>query len=230
MAKRTCSVEGCDQLAHGRGLCFEHYDRARKDKALPTQWIPEQVCVVCGSKYTPKQLRPTKYCSDLCTGRSRTRSRLGQIYKQTHACKRCSKNFPASSSGQTYCGPCGRICVRCGATHERKRKRGLSTCDGCKLKTRRRQDHYRRARRARAAFEMFDAIEIYERDAWRCHLCGLRVARTKKAPHHKAPVLDHIIPIARGGGHLRVNVACAHYLCNQQKSDRPAGEQLRLVG
>jgi 5-methylcytosine-specific restriction endonuclease McrA len=41
--------------------------------------------------------------------------------------------------------------------------------------------------------------------------------------------LDHITPIARGGGHTRDNVQCSHWLCNARKSDG-AGGQLLLFG
>lgn len=80
--------------------------------------------------------------------------------------------------------------------------------------------------------EIFRNIEIFERDAWRCHICGGATRKTAKVPHPKAPTLDHVIPLARGGEHSRANVRCAHFECNWRKADScpVSGEQLLLVG
>ncbi|MFD6364360.1 HNH endonuclease [Streptomyces roseolus] len=53
-----------------------------------------------------------------------------------------------------------------------------------------------------------------------CHLCGEVIDREQTAPQPLAPTLDHVIPIARGGGHTMVNVRAAHFICNSSKSDR----------
>ena len=42
--------------------------------------------------------------------------------------------------------------------------------------------------------------------------------------------LDHIIPMSKGGPHVKSNVALAHFICNSIKSDGAVGEQLLLVG
>jgi 5-methylcytosine-specific restriction endonuclease McrA len=41
--------------------------------------------------------------------------------------------------------------------------------------------------------------------------------------------LDHVIPISKGGSHTYANTQCAHLLCNIQKNNRGAGEQLALI-
>ena len=80
--------------------------------------------------------------------------------------------------------------------------------------------------------ERFKAIEIYERDGWRCGICGKRVNEKLKAPHRMSPSLDHIIPISKGGMHERKNVRLAHYGCNSKKGARASerGDQLLLFG
>lgn len=74
--------------------------------------------------------------------------------------------------------------------------------------------------------------DIYERDGYRCQLCRKPVKRDATVPHPKAPVLDHIIPLSKGGTHEPANVQLAHFMCNSIKSDNigGAGDQLRLIG
>jgi len=66
-------------------------------------------------------------------------------------------------------------------------------------------------------------IDVFARDRWICQLCGKKVARTRAVPHPKAPVIDHIVPLAAGaevgGVDAPWNVQCAHFLCNSYKRD-----------
>jgi len=88
----------------------------------------------------------------------------------------------------------------------------------------------RRARQRIATTETVSRYEIYERDKWTCHICRKKVNRNKTVPHPKAPVLDHVIPLARGGHHERANLRTAHFLCNSLKGAQSMGEQLMLFG
>jgi 5-methylcytosine-specific restriction endonuclease McrA len=70
-----------------------------------------------------------------------------------------------------------------------------------------------------------------ERDGWRCGLCGKRVRKARR--YQQDPLgasVDHLVPLSLGGSHTWANVQLAHYGCNARKNNRPAGEQLRLVG
>jgi hypothetical protein len=81
------------------------------------------------------------------------------------------------------------------------------------------------------AGEDFSRQEIFERDRWRCGLCGKRVREDLDWPKHGAPSIDHVIPLSRGGEHTRQNVQLAHLGCNWSKNGRVAGqgEQLALA-
>lgn len=68
--------------------------------------------------------------------------------------------------------------------------------------------------------EKFLDIEIFERDGWKCQLCGKRVDKTLVHPNPFSASLDHVRPIARGGGHTRVNCQLAHLRCNLSKNAR----------
>lgn len=89
----------------------------------------------------------------------------------------------------------------------------------------------RRRARMRAAFvEAVPRVEVFERDGWQCQICKARLKATARAPHPKAPTVDHIVPLSKGGKHERKNLQCACYECNVRKGNRAADDQLLLVG
>lgn len=92
-------------------------------------------------------------------------------------------------------------------------------------------DYIARKRTARFCSKTCDK-EIFDRDRWRCQLCGGRVSRSLRHPDPLSASLDHIVPLNDGGAHIRANVQLAHLRCNLSKGPRrvSAGEQLRLVG
>lgn len=89
----------------------------------------------------------------------------------------------------------------------------------------------RRAARKRDAYvaDVWRAA-VFERDGFRCKLCGGRLAMKQKAPHPKSPTIDHVIPLSLGGTHEPANCQSAHFWCNSAKGNRGGGEQLMLVG
>lgn len=75
-----------------------------------------------------------------------------------------------------------------------------------------------------------DPFRVFDRDSWRCQLCGVRTDRAKRGTSHpKAPELDHILPLAAGGAHSYENTQCSCRRCNNAKRARPVG-QMRLFG
>lgn len=122
-------------------------------------------------------------------------------------CARCGESFTARATDPDqlpkYCSDrCGR---RAWGDVRRARKRGAYVAD-------------------------VNRRQIFERDRWRCQLCGKAVNRRAVVPHPKAPVIDHIIPLGANGTHEPSNAQCAHFLCNSIKSDGAANDQLRLIG
>lgn len=54
-----------------------------------------------------------------------------------------------------------------------------------------------------------------------CAICGYPVDFTLKAPNPMSAVVDHIIPLAKGGHPSDINnLQLAHWTCNRQKSDK----------
>jgi 5-methylcytosine-specific restriction endonuclease McrA len=88
----------------------------------------------------------------------------------------------------------------------------------------------RRALERGKASERIDPLRVFERDGWKCQLCGDKLRPNRRGKYHpKSPELDHIIPLASGGTHTRDNVQCACRKCNIAKSSRPLGQRL-LIG
>lgn len=62
--------------------------------------------------------------------------------------------------------------------------------------------------------------DVYERDGWTCGICSFAVDPDLRYPNLMSASLDHIIPMAKGGGHVPDNVQCSHFICNSLKGDR----------
>jgi 5-methylcytosine-specific restriction endonuclease McrA len=70
--------------------------------------------------------------------------------------------------------------------------------------------------------------KVYERDKWRCQICGEKVDCSVPPDHPRAPTLDHIHPLKvpgdttgeLGGTHTYDNVRTAHYGCNSARGNR----------
>ena len=133
-------------------------------------------------------------------------------------------------------------CIKCGGDVEVERQRPNTkvgcTCRACAdqaaLESRRKSRRIRkgmdRARMRRARVEPVDPFKVFERDGWRCHLCGCKTPKEKRGTYHpKAPELDHIVPLSKGGEHSYRNTACACRACNAAKSDKILGQPSLLA-
>lgn len=84
---------------------------------------------------------------------------------------------------------------------------------------RRRAERLKKAKRA-----PIDRGAIFERDEWRCGICG-------KPVEPADATLDHIVPISLGGADEPSNLRLAHSLCNSRRGDgiRDPGPRRRLA-
>jgi len=63
-----------------------------------------------------------------------------------------------------------------------------------------------------------------------CHICGEQIDYELKWPDPRSFVVDHVIPIAKGGAHTYDNTAAAHADCNSKKRARLIAPIIRRSG
>lgn len=167
-------------------------------------------CEVCRQPMTAIT-KTQRLCSEPCRAEdARRRSQVVAARQKEVAgkvvareCQECGGKFMTvyGTSRRTFCSD------RCGRRFARRLRR----------------------RRLRAGVAgRYSPLMIFERDRWRCQLCGGKVDRGVSVPHPESPVIDHILPLARGGRDEVRNVHCAHFRCNSLKRDGAVGEQMRL--
>lgn len=93
--------------------------------------------------------------------------------------------------------------------------------------------HKERAIKRGAKYEHIRRSDVFNRDGWRCQLCGCKVnrkalrSRDTGRLHPRNAHMDHIVPLAAGGSHTMDNVQCACLRCNVRKWKHNRG-QMRL--
>ena len=205
---RDCATEWCGNIAMWNRLFCGDCIKRREAGAQSCN-VYFYICDECDTLYTSSRMTERKkYCSDKCVRQSQ------------------------------LVNPINRECTICGNEYELNRGINYdSVCsDKCLKKkiqnTRREAKRRRKARLKNVIVVLFKDTEIFIRDGYKCHLCGRKLNPTNQVPHPRAPTIDHIIPVSRGGSHTRRNVKCACFICNSLKGDRLTknGEQLLLFG
>jgi 5-methylcytosine-specific restriction endonuclease McrA len=126
--------------------------------------------------------------------------------KTTRPCKRCG----APTVGTLEIVRCCRRCKAEAARQARQTESGKAVRRIHKAK--------RRAVERGLDAERIDPIKVFERDGWRCYLCGIDTPRNLRGTcDPAAPELEHVIPLAAGGQHTWANVRCACRRCNSRK-------------
>lgn len=189
---------------------WNHPDGNLRPELLPKAPKPKTVkpfsnCLICGQA-CPNRLRKT--CSDACANVRKRTARLAVIL-----CF-CGVSIPAGESGRRPAF-CSDACRRTSPTRKAARRIARAM---------------RKARMRGNAYEQIDPYMVFARDGWRCQQCGARTTGTLRGTNHKrAPELDHIVPLSRGGTHTWSNVQCLCRACNLAKGAAWNG-CLRLIG
>lgn len=206
-------------------------------------------CQTCAAPFMPTRNSKGLYCGRACQAQGRRKPR--QIASRPVVeCAICAAAFVKALSIARLCSaecrkedarraaltaaekahrPMARSCRECSAVftpaYGDKRKAFCSdTCGRRSVKRIRRSAE--RARLRRVKVENVNPITVFDRDRWRCMLCGVKTPRTLRGTYEpNAPELDHIVPLAAGGEHSYRNTQCACRSCNAAKGDRPKGQQ-----
>lgn len=225
MARRGCSVDGCESLVGSngaRGFCPLHYERWKrtgKAGAAGSLTMPRTgVCVMdgCGSvvlargmcRLHRERVRRTgvatlscAYCGCDLTNIPRAR-------------RFCSNNHAAMYSRHEGSRPESLTCQRCGWEFSilgtgkagRTKRADSKMCPEC-----------RKARTTRHGWSVTALVAHH--GSTDCGICGEPVDLKLKAPEMMRPSIDHITPFAHGGSNEPENLQLAHLHCNHVKSD-----------
>lgn len=211
MSQRTCDVPECGRDHLARGYCRSHYNAwhysgdalTAKVDAAPSR------CIECAGQLPErKKAGPAPmYCSRSCRGRASWRNVGADALAKRRAangaariekrCPCCGDTFkPEITVRQIYCS---RRCSK------------------------RMQNANRRAKTRGAFVENVHWRMLYDEDGPTCHLCGLDTD-PDDVGGLSYPTLDHVVPLASGGLHERLNTRLAHLYCNSVKGARPLTE------
>jgi hypothetical protein len=238
MAERTCAHPGCGKPIRARGLCSTHYNQQHQPGRHAKVTVPCAVCEQPCEKGTASRYQ-SRFCSLFCRDVERAR-RSGNDRCEvpaTHtsrstpvpAAHPCRVRERYGAAHRVFFPDCS-VCGRCFATPYTIKTCSAACTEIKRLDNKRAGKQRRRAVKCGAFVAPVSRRKIYERDGWRCRLCGKPVQRDAKVPHPKAPTIDHVIPLAVGGTHEPANCQTAHFLCNSLKGHRGGGEQLALLG
>lgn len=203
-------------------------------------------CAVCGKEFLPKKGDRTTCCSRECGFEYQRRKRRAPFCVAIAVnCCMCGEAFIARRHGRKRCPACARkstsiarevyTCGYCGvrfpyrATGGRPRGYCSSRCKRAAVRLAKPGKPRERARKFGVAYEYVNPRRVFDRDGWRCQICGKRTPKARRGTtHQNAPELDHRIPISLGGGHTYDNVQCVCRACNIAKSNRSEVGQLPL--
>jgi 5-methylcytosine-specific restriction endonuclease McrA len=156
-------------------------------------------CLFCRKQFVAR-FHWKKYCSAACASKGR---RLASIQADTRVkiCRVCRKEHRKKigvSFGKYCSDACRRAFRRTAGAYKNAMARSLSG----EMKT-----------------ELVDPEIVFRIQRYKCQRCGIECDRSGQH-RMRAPTLDHIKPIARGGEHTWDNVQTLCMLCNNKKHAR----------
>lgn len=210
---------------------------ARRLQRTPER-MKQKVCPGCGVTFGAYR-SDTKYCSRSCAGihaskEFHTRRKLLTVERKVYRrwansprirkyAKRLTKRREAR---QAVCNT-WLTCPECGGKfrdlHQRNKKYCSTRC--ARREGKRARNKKNRAKLRGAKTETVLALKVFERDGWRCQLCGTKTLQHLRGSYKKrAPEWDHIVPISKGGEHSYSNTQFSCRACNAAKSAQILGQ------
>lgn len=207
------------------------------------QWNPAHdfVCEVCGKPGHRRMSGTSKakgYTNRFCSMECRLKHHATQRSlrpPKMRPCPRprairmapCPKPLRICECGQASVPKQAHRCTDCqklrDATHRREaRRKHRQTPEGKASKA---AEKAKRRASQRIQADRFNPIDIFERDKWRCQLCGCKTPKDSRGTYaDNAPELDHVVTLADGGNHTRANTQCACRKCNMAKGRTSKGQ------
>ncbi|WP_431768408.1 HNH endonuclease [Rhizobium phaseoli] len=156
-------------------------------------------CVGCGDRFASANL-VSKYCSSNCR-KTQYIAANDNVDRSPRSCAECAVVF-SPEYGDKRSVYCSRACSRRNSGRINRKKE--------------------RARLRTQAVENVNPIKVFDRDGWKCQICGVKTPRNLRGTYDDmAPELDHIMPLSLGGAHSYMNTQCTCRKCNAAKSNNP---------
>lgn len=254
MLKRTCSVDGCEDAAHARGVCPKHYQRLTRLGGVDLP--PPRVRPSCSVEGCPHPHRAKGLCDTHYARWRRTGDPLGSTLALPslpvleRRCPRCSMvkdrsmydNNLARRDGMTsWCRACNAARAKVYAAANREKLNAAN-----RRLRRNNPERSREAVRRSRAKAYADPIRGPEYRKRASEAARWRIQRLKDAPGHvsdrdwtklwnrfyglcaycglPATERDHVIPLNRGGRNTIGNLLPSCRSCNAQKSAKLLAE------
>ena len=206
-----------DREGTNRRLCSDECRRERlRIHAEARTFV--SICSVCGREVVCPHKR--RYCSDDCRARGgelgvrQCKPRFFLVVK----CVGCGEPYKKTHRSQRYCTP---ACREAHQTPARLRAKAT-------MRVHQKMREYRKRAAQQNPMGLFPSEAIFDRDNWRCQRCGRSCRNIADPNDSRAPTLDHIIPLSRGGLHTPSNTQLLCRSCNSAKKSAVGGDQLRL--
>ena len=250
-SKAICSVVDCSNPHKAKGLCNKHYRRQLpksnnrdliKCKGCLQMFQPKHAARTCCSRACGAMIRGKRPLAILKAAESRIDRKLKAQRKgpkpppspeQVELQRQARREWYAVRRAKMFKSQ-QRVCSECGRKWEtsltnRRKKYCSNAC--ARRSLRRTGKQLRKARQRGVGAESFDPLSVLKRDGWCCQICGIKTPRSLRGTlDDRAPELDHILPLSRGGEHSRRNTQCACRGCNISKGNGAANDQLILIG
>lgn len=217
---RCCGAEfsrGVDSIRDGNTVCLE----CQKAETIKRQTKTKQQRI-----FESEQRRKAQEEKKQRVEVEKAEARSHLLNDKNHVCLECGKYFSIADymedcglkqiqHNPSYCSNACRRKVYHRKGKECKRRSGALD----------RGNHRHRARKYGVSYEPGITLKkLVQRDGLKCQICGgmcdWEDCSWSKYSGPTHPSIDHIIPMARGGGHTWDNVQVAHMMCNSQKCDK----------
>lgn len=166
-------------------------------------------CTNCGTAFTPAaaHAKDARFCSKPC----RMETALAEL----------NARYRARATPHEYtCEECSRVFTLVAVTHRLTGPKRRRFCTyQCKSRNQFRKLYATGGGRHFGYVGGKARVAVFERDGWRCQLCGAVVDRSLRFPSPGSITVDHIWPLGDGGPHEASNWQTAHLVCNIDKGN-----------
>jgi 5-methylcytosine-specific restriction endonuclease McrA len=202
-------------------------------------------CDYCGTEFIVSARNKEK---KFCTRKCMYDSKVKRNDPMTKSCDGCGSEFITRIKAQRFCSTDCRLDYRASQSSTEWRKKNpkkdvyVYDCDWCEEKIERltplggvKRYHPECSRQAQSARNRIKTVKrqnatvkpsrvwvemLVETDGSDCQICKEPIDLTLARTSRFGATIDHIIPLSKGGTDEIDNLQLAHWICNNQKSDK----------